>query len=150
MHRNLSNFVKDMTPSDEPESSSTPESKADGTDSIACTSEFDFQRLYEVTKVVTRNLNKVIDVNFTCQGGQELQHAPSSYRTWCTGSTDLLLSCTCLSVCRGLQANKDIFETIYFGAMEASMELAELGSETFKGSPASEGKFQFTYVERAS
>jgi ribonucleoside-diphosphate reductase alpha chain len=41
--------------------------------------------------------------------------------------------------------NRDIFETIYFGAMEASMELAkENGAyETFKGSPLSEGKFQF-------
>ena len=40
--------------------------------------------------------------------------------------------------------NKLIFETIYFGALEASQELAkEKGVYSFKGSPLSEGKFQF-------
>jgi ribonucleotide reductase alpha subunit len=41
--------------------------------------------------------------------------------------------------------NEDIFETIYFAAMEASMELAKVNGayETFKGSPASKGIFQF-------
>jgi len=41
--------------------------------------------------------------------------------------------------------NKDIFETIYYGAVEASMELAkELGPyATYEGSPASKGKLQF-------
>jgi ribonucleoside-diphosphate reductase alpha chain len=43
------------------------------------------------------------------------------------------------------QLNKDIFETIYFGAMTASMELAKRDGayETFAGSPISQGKFQF-------
>merc|ERR1719335_320313 len=43
------------------------------------------------------------------------------------------------------QLNKDIFETIYFGACEASMELAarEGPYETYEGSPASQGKLQF-------
>ena len=42
------------------------------------------------------------------------------------------------------QLNKDIFETIYFGAVEASMELAaeEGAYETFAGSPASKGQLQ--------
>ena len=41
--------------------------------------------------------------------------------------------------------NKQIFETIYFAACEASMELSKVEGpyETFKGSPASEGKLQF-------
>ena len=43
------------------------------------------------------------------------------------------------------QLNKDIFETIYFGACEASCELAEIDGayESFQGSPASQGKLQF-------
>jgi ribonucleoside-diphosphate reductase subunit M1 len=143
---NLSNFVKDTTPSDEPESSSTPESKAD-VDTIACSCEFDFERLYEVTKVVTRNLNKVIDVNF--YPVKEARNSNMRHRPIGLGVQGLADAFAKLRLpfesAEACQLNKDIFETIYFGAMEASVELAEkLGHyETFKGSPASEGKFQF-------
>jgi ribonucleoside-diphosphate reductase alpha subunit len=108
---------------------------------------FDHQKLYEITKVVTRNLNKVIDVNY--YPVQEARNSNMRHRPIGLGVQGLADAFIMLRMpfdsdeARAL--NEDIFETIYFGAMEASMELAkELGAyETFKGSPVSKGIFQF-------
>jgi ribonucleoside-diphosphate reductase alpha subunit len=108
---------------------------------------FDHQRLYEITKVVTRNLNKVIDINY--YPVEEARKSNMRHRPIGIGVQGLADAFIMLRMpfdsdeARGL--NKDIFETIYFGAMEASMELAkEHGAyETFKGSPVSKGIFQF-------
>ncbi len=108
---------------------------------------FDHQELYKITKVITRNLNKVIDVNYYPveeARKSNMRHRPIGIGVQGLADAFILLRMPFDSVeARGL--NKDIHETIYFAAMEASMELAkELGSyETFKGSPVSKGIFQF-------
>jgi ribonucleoside-diphosphate reductase alpha subunit len=108
---------------------------------------FDHQKLYEITKVATRNLNKVIDVNYYPVAEAKksnMRHRPIGLGVQGLADAFILLRMPFDSEeARGL--NSDIFETIYFGAMEASMELSkELGPyETFKGSPVSKGIFQF-------
>lgn len=108
---------------------------------------FDFQKLYEVTKIVTRNLNKVIDGNYYPVPETEksnFRHRPIGLGVQGLADVFLLLRMPFESE-EARQLNKDIFETIYYAAMESSMELAkEQGAyESFKGSPLSEGKFQF-------
>jgi ribonucleoside-diphosphate reductase alpha subunit len=108
---------------------------------------FDFQKLYEISKIVTRNLNKVIDGNYYPLPEAEnsnKRHRPIGVGVQGLADAFMLLRLPFESEEAAL-LNRDIFETIYYGAMEASMELAkENGAyETFKGSPLSEGKFQF-------
>lgn len=108
---------------------------------------FDFQKLYEISKIVTRNLNKVIDGNYYPLPEAEnsnKRHRPVGIGVQGLADAFMLLRLPFESEEAAI-LNRDIFETIYFGAMEASMELAkENGAyETFKGSPLSEGKFQF-------
>ncbi len=108
---------------------------------------FDHQKLYEVTKIVTRNLNKVIDVNYYPvpeARKSNMRHRPIGIGIQGLADAFIVLRMPFESEeAQGL--NRDIFETIYYAALEASMELAkELGTyETFKGSPASEGILQF-------
>ncbi len=108
---------------------------------------FDHQRLYEITKVATRNLNKVIDINYYPveeARKSNMRHRPIGLGVQGLADTFIMLRMPFESdEARGL--NRDIFETIYFAAMEASMEQArEHGPyETFKGSPVSKGIFQF-------
>jgi ribonucleoside-diphosphate reductase alpha subunit len=108
---------------------------------------FDHQKLYEITKVVTRNLNKVIDVNYYPvpeAKKSNMRHRPIGLGVQGLADAFIMLRMPFDSEeARGL--NRDIFETIYFGAMESSMELAKLNGpyETFKGSPVSKGIFQF-------
>ena len=108
---------------------------------------FDHQKLYEITKVATRNLNKVIDVNYYPvpeAKKSNMRHRPIGLGVQGLADAFILLRMPFDSEeARGL--NKDIFETIYFGAMEASMELSKVSGayETFKGSPVSKGIFQF-------
>ena len=144
---NLSNFVKteaeEAAQSDDPADSSVPDDKRTAVGGV----EFDFQRLYEVTKVVTRNLNKVIDINFYPvkeARNSNMRHRPIGLGVQGLADTFAKMRMPFESAA-ACQLNKEIFEAIYFGAMEASVEIAEkLGHyETFKGSPASEGKFQF-------
>lgn len=108
---------------------------------------FDFQKLYEVTKIVTRNLNKVIDGNYYPVPETEnsnFKHRPIGLGVQGLADVFILLRMPFESE-QARQLNKDIFETIYFAAMETSMELAKQQGayESFKGSPLSEGKLQF-------
>lgn len=108
---------------------------------------FDFQKLYEVTKIVTRNLNKVIDCNYYPVPETEnsnFKHRPIGLGVQGLADVFILLRMPFESE-QARQLNKDIFETIYFAAMEASMELAKAQGayESFQGSPLSEGKLQF-------
>jgi ribonucleoside-diphosphate reductase alpha subunit len=119
---------------------SLPRFVSDGTN-------FDFKKLYEISKIVTRNLNKVIDGNYYPLPEAEnsnKRHRPVGIGVQGLADAFMLLRLPFESEEAAI-LNRDIFETIYFGAMEASMELAkENGAyETFKGSPLSEGKFQF-------
>jgi ribonucleoside-diphosphate reductase alpha chain len=108
---------------------------------------FDHQRLFEVTKVITRNLNKVIDINYYPipeAKKSNLRHRPIGIGI--QGLADVFLRLRMpfdSPEAKGL--NKDIFETIYFAAMTASKELAQVEGvyETFAGSPLSKGIFQF-------
>ncbi|WP_339904471.1 ribonucleoside-diphosphate reductase subunit alpha [uncultured Cyclobacterium sp.] len=108
---------------------------------------FDHQKLYEVTKVVTRNLNKVIDVNYYPvpeARKSNFRHRPVGLGIQGLADTFILLRMPFDSEeAKGL--NEDIFETIYFASMETSMELAKVNGtyETYEGSPVSKGLFQF-------
>ena len=108
---------------------------------------FDHQKLYEITKVVTRNLNKVIDVNYYPvpeAKNSNMRHRPIGIGVQGLADTFLLLKMAFESE-EAQKLNKEIFETIYFAAMETSMEIAQEDGayETYKGSPVSKGIFQF-------
>ncbi len=108
---------------------------------------FDHQKLYEITKVATRNLNKVIDVNY--YPVEEARRSNFRHRPIGLGIQGLADAFIMLRMpfdseeAKGL--NEDIFETIYYAAVETSMELAKVEGtyETFEGSPASKGTLQF-------
>jgi len=114
--------------------------------------EYDFKGLYEVTKVVTRNLNKVIDRNYYPipeARTSNVKHRPIGIGVQGLADAFLMMKLPFESE-PARRLNEDIFETIYFGAMEASCELAAKdGSyQSFEGSPASQGKFQFDLWEK--
>lgn len=109
--------------------------------------EFDHQRLYEITKVVTKNLNKVIDINYYPveeARNSNMRHRPIGIGVQGLADAFLLMRLPFDSP-EARKLNKEIHETIYYGAMEASMETAkEDGAyKTYKGSPVSKGIFQF-------
>jgi ribonucleoside-diphosphate reductase alpha chain len=108
---------------------------------------FNHQKLYEITKVATRNLNKIIDLNYYPVPEAERsnkRHRPIGLGVQGLADAFFLLRMPFESD-EARTLNRHIFETIYFGAMEASMELSQkLGPyETWKGSPISQGIFQF-------
>ncbi|MBL4677699.1 MAG: ribonucleoside-diphosphate reductase subunit alpha, partial [Mucilaginibacter sp.] len=108
---------------------------------------FDHQKLYDVTYQATLNLNKIIDHNFYPVVEAErsnLRHRPVGLGVQGLADAFILLRLPFESD-EAKQLNKEIFETIYFASMTASKDLAiqDGAYETFKGSPLSEGKFQF-------
>jgi len=108
---------------------------------------FNFQKLYEVTKVVAKNLNRVIDINY--YPVEEARNSNMRHRPIGIGVQGLADAFCKLGLAfesaEAKQLNKDIFETIYHAAVEASMELSERDGpyETYAGSPASEGQLQY-------
>jgi ribonucleoside-diphosphate reductase alpha subunit len=110
------------------------------------TKSFDFVKLHEVTKVVTKNLNRVIDRNFypvETAKRSNMRHRPIGLGV--QGLADVFILCGLPFDCEESRTmNAHIFETIYHASLEASSELAEVdGSyETFDGSPASQGILQ--------
>ena len=110
-------------------------------------STYDFQKLYEITKVITRNLNKVIDVNYYPveeARNSNMRHRPIGIGVQGLADAFILMKFPFDSD-EAKKLNKDIFETIYYAAMEASMELSkkEGAYESYKGSPVSKSIFQF-------
>jgi len=108
---------------------------------------FDFEKLKHVTKVVTRNLNKIIDVNYYPveeARRSNLRHRPIGIGVQGLADAFILMRFPFESD-EAQMLNKQIFETLYFGAMEASCELAEVEGpyETYQGSPVSKGIFQY-------
>jgi len=107
---------------------------------------FDYDKLHEVTKTVTKNLNRVIDRNFypvESARRSNMKHRPIGLGV--QGLADVFILCGLQFDCEESRLmNAHIFETIYHAALEASSELAEVdGSyETFEGSPASQGILQ--------
>ncbi len=108
---------------------------------------FDFEKLIEITQIVTRNLNKVIDINYypvEKARRSNMRHRPIGIGV--QGLADAFIMMRLPFESQGArQLNKDIFEAIYFAALTASNELAkEHGAyETFEGSPTSKGQLQF-------
>mmetsp|Transcript_64463 Transcript_64463/g.135259 ORF Transcript_64463/g.135259 Transcript_64463/m.135259 type:complete len:815 (+) Transcript_64463:71-2515(+) len=109
--------------------------------------EYDFKGLYEVTKVVTRNLNKIIDLNY--YPIEETRRSNFRHRPIGLGVQGLADAYAMMRLPfesdEARKLNVDMFETIYFAACEASCELAERDGpySTYEGSPASQGKLQF-------
>ncbi len=108
---------------------------------------FDHQKLYEITKVVTRNLNKVIDVNYYPvpeARNSNMKHRPIGIGVQGLADTFALMRYPFDSP-EAKKLNQEIFETIYFASMETSMEMAQVDGpyESYKGSPVSKGIFQF-------
>ena len=108
---------------------------------------FDHEALHRATKIVTRNLNKIIDVNsYPVEGARTSNHRHRPIGLGVSGLADTFLRLGLpFSSAESKELNEAIFETIYHAALEASAELAEEQGayETFPGSPASEGKLQF-------
>jgi len=109
--------------------------------------QYDFQRLYEVTRIVTRNLNKVIDINYYPiqeAKNSNMRHRPVGIGVQGLADAFLMMRLPFESEA-ARQLNRDIFETIYFAAMSESCQMAkeEGPYSTYEGSPISQGKFQF-------
>lgn len=108
---------------------------------------FDHNSLFDVTKVITRNLNRIIDINY--YPVEEARYSNMRHRPIGIGVQGLADAFIRLRMpfdspeARGL--NTDIFETIYFAALTSSMELAKEHGPytTWAGSPISQGIFQF-------
>jgi len=108
---------------------------------------FDHYKLFEVTKVVTRNLNKIIDVNFypvEAAKKSNMRHRPVGVGV--QGLADVFVKLRLPFDSEGASLlNRDIFETIYFAALSSSKDIAKIEGpyETYPGSPISKGIFQF-------
>ena len=108
---------------------------------------FDFEMLHKIAKIVTINLNKVIDVNFypvDKAKRSNMRHRPIGIGVQGLADVYMMLRMP-FDSSEATKLNKDIFETIYHAALEQSMENAITDGpyETFRGSPASFGKLQF-------
>ncbi len=108
---------------------------------------FNFEKLLEIAQIVTKNLNKVIDNNYYPIPETKLsnfRHRPIGLGVQGLADVFMLLGLPFESDMAKM-LNKNIFETIYYGALLASHDVAkkEGAYETFKGSPLSQGIFQF-------
>ena len=108
---------------------------------------FDFDKLHRITKQVTLNLNKLIDVNF--YPNEKTRTSNTRHRPIGIGVQGLADALALMNLPfeskEALETDRLIFETMYHGSLEQSMELAkESGAySTFEGSPLSQGLFQF-------
>ncbi|NBU34182.1 ribonucleoside-diphosphate reductase subunit alpha [bacterium] len=108
---------------------------------------FDFEKLYTVSKYVIGPMNKVIDNNYYPTVETErsnFRHRPLGIGVQGLADVYIKMGLPFESE-EAKQLNKDIFETLYYGCLTGSVELAKKDGpyETYKGSPFSEGKFQF-------
>jgi ribonucleoside-diphosphate reductase subunit M1 len=108
---------------------------------------FDFQKLHEVTQVVTCNLNKIIDINYYPvieARTSNLRHRPIGIGVQGLADAFILMRYPFESN-EAQHLNKQIFETIYHGALTASCDLASVEGpyQTYEGSPVSKGILQY-------
>jgi len=108
---------------------------------------FDFERLRQVTRLVTNNLNKIIDRNYYPlpeARNSNLKHRPIGLGVQGLADAFILMRMPFESD-EARQLNVEIFETIYFAALEASAELAAVEGPyaSYEGSPVSKGQLQF-------
>ena len=108
---------------------------------------FDHEKLFEVTYQITKNLNCIIDRNYypvVEARNSNMRHRPIGIGI--QGLADVfILMRHAFDSDEAKTLNKEIFETLYYASCTASKDLAQADGayETFKGSPASEGKLQF-------
>jgi len=111
------------------------------------TKTFNFEHLKQVAKTVTRNLNKIIEVNYYPVKeayNSNMRHRPIGIGVQGLADAYILMRMPFESDEASL-LNKQIFETIYYGALESSCELAERDGpySTYAGSPVSKGQLQY-------
>lgn len=108
---------------------------------------FDFDLLFKITKVIVKNLNRVIDVNFYPipeAKNSNLKHRPIGIGV--QGLADMFAKMRLpFDSEEAAKLNKEVFETIYYSALESSCDLAQAQGpyESYPGSPISQGIFQF-------
>ncbi len=108
---------------------------------------FDHQKLFDITYVITKNLNKVIDINYYPvieARNSNMRHRPIGIGV--QGLADAFILMRMPFDSEGArELNKEIHETIYYASMTASKDLAKKDGayETYEGSPVSQGIFQY-------
>lgn len=113
---------------------------------------FDHEKLHKITKMITKNLNRVIDRNFyptEASKRSNMRHRPIGIGV--QGLADAFIMCRMpFGSEESRKLNAHIFETMYHASLEASCELAEVDGayETFEGSPMSIGVLQFDMWDR--
>jgi ribonucleoside-diphosphate reductase alpha chain len=108
---------------------------------------FDHQKLFDITYVATKNLNRIIDVNYypvVEAKNSNMRHRPIGIGVQGLADAFILMRYPFESE-EAIRLNREIFETIYYAAMTASKDLAKLNGaySTYEGSPVSKGIFQF-------
>ena len=108
---------------------------------------FNYEELIKIARVCTRNLNKIIDRNFYPveeAKNSNLRHRPIGIGVQGLADVFQIMGISFESR-EAAEINEKIFETIYYGAVVESIQLAkEEGTySTYQGSPASQGKLQF-------
>ena len=108
---------------------------------------FDHQKLFDITYVITKNLNKVIDINYypvEAARKSNMRHRPIGIGVQGLADAFILMRMPFDSE-EARQLNKEIHETIYYAAMTASKDLSKKDGpyETYEGSPVSQGIFQY-------
>ena len=124
-----------------------PQPQEGGVRGTAGSPVFDFDKLHEVTRIVTENLNRVIDVNYYPTPKtrvSNMAHRPIGIGIQGLADTFMLLDLA-FSSDEARTLNRRIFETMYHAALTASCDLAEQHGaySTFAGSPASQGILQY-------
>jgi ribonucleoside-diphosphate reductase alpha chain len=111
------------------------------------TKTYNFEQLEQITRIITRNLNKIIDINY--YPIKEAETSNMRHRPIGIGVQGLADAFAMMRMpfdgAEAKELNKQIFETIYYAAVSESNALAKKNGayQTFKGSPASEGILQF-------
>ena len=108
---------------------------------------YNYQKLYEVSKVITKNLNKIIDINYypvDKARRSNFRHRPIGVGVQGLADVYCILN-VAFDSDEAQIINRKIFETIYFGCCEASMELSKIYGpyESYEGSPFSKGQLQW-------
>jgi len=108
---------------------------------------FNYEKLHEISRIVTYNLNRIIDVNYYPTPKTERsnkRHRPIGIGVQGLADVFMMMNLP-FSSDEAKMMNKMIFETIYHGALTESCNIAKIDGkyETFDGSPASHGELQF-------
>lgn len=114
---------------------------------------YNFAKLHEISKVITKNLNKIIDLNFypiEKARVSNLKHRPIGIGVQGLADVFAIMKMPFDSP-EAAQLNKDIFETIYHGAVEASLEIAkrrhEYAQEALERGPDERSAELVTYLK---